>query len=180
MNCDKTIALLLELIEETIDPLFARWKAQAGWPVDGGEPDRASAAAYWQRLQGIRVIDPACGSGAFLIVALRHLRREFEAAMEAALRIGAIERRKTPSEITRQILARNLFGVDINPASVEITRLSLWLHTAEAKEPLSSLDATIRCGNSLVDKRFYNKRSLDDAEDAEQTQFERIVQGKQG
>lgn len=152
------------IIEETIDPLFARWRAESGWPEDG-EPDRAAAAAYWERLQAIKVIDPACGSGAFLIVALRHLRREFEAAMEAALRAGAIPNRLPTSALTRQLLARNLFGVDINPASVEITKLSLWLHTAEAKEPLSSLDGTIRCGNSLVDKRFYGKRRLDDAEE---------------
>ena len=63
------------------------------------------------------------------------------------------------------ILADNLFGVDINPASVEITKLSLWLHTAKANAPLSGLDATIRCGNSLVDKRFYNKRNILDAEE---------------
>ena len=156
--------VVTRIIEETIEPLFAQWKRDADWPEDG-EPDAKAAAAYWQRLQNIRVIDPACGSGAFLIVALRHLRREFEAAAEAAYRAKAIKQRPTESEITRQILAHNLFGVDINPASVEITKLSLWLHTAEAKETLASLDGTIRCGNSLVDKRFYNKRTLDDAEE---------------
>lgn len=98
-------------------------------------------------------------------MALRHLRREFIAAAETAYEHQIIDRRLAESEITRQLLARNLFGIDINPASVEITKLSLWLHTAEAKEPLSSLDATIRCGNSLVDKRFYGKRRLDDAEE---------------
>lgn len=111
------------------------------------------------------MIDPACGSGAFLIVALRHLRREFEAAAEAAYQAKAINTRPPVNDITRHILANNLFGVDINPASVEITKLSLWLHTAEAKESLASLNGTIRCGNSLVDRRFYNKRTLDDAEE---------------
>lgn len=152
------------IVEETIDPLFERWKREAGWPADG-EPDAVAVAAYWRRLQAIKVIDPACGSGAFLIVALRHLRREFMAAAEKAYDRKVIERRPVASDITRELLARNLFGVDINPASVEITKLSLWLHTAEAKEPLSSLDGTIRCGNSLVDKRFYGKRRLDDAEE---------------
>lgn len=152
------------IIEETIDPLLARWKAEAGWP-DTGAPTAEAAGAYWERLQTIKVIDPACGSGAFLIVALRHLRREFEAAAEAAYGARAIPSRVENRDITRHILARNLYGVDINPASVEITRLSLWLHTAQADEPLSSLNDTIRCGNSLVDKRFYNRRDLHDAEE---------------
>ena len=152
------------IVEETIDPLFAEWKRDAGWP-DNGEPGPDAAGAYWDRLQRIKVIDPACGSGAFLIVALRHLQREFEAAAEAAYVTGAIEQRPDSALITRQLLAKNLFGVDINSASVEITRLSLWLHTAEAKEPLSSLEHTIQCGNSLVDKRFYEKRDMLDAEE---------------
>lgn len=152
------------IVEETIDPLFERWRSEAGWPGDG-EFAADAVAAYWERLQAMKVIDPACGSGAFLIVALRHLRREFMATTERAYELRLIPHRPSESEITRQILTRNLFGVDINPASVEITKLSLWLHTAEAKEPLSTLDGTIRCGNSLVDKRFYGKRRLDDAEE---------------
>jgi type I restriction-modification system DNA methylase subunit len=152
------------IIEETIDPLFARWKAEAGWP-ETGSPSRDAAAAYWTRLQQIKVVDPACGSGAFLIVALDHLEREFGAAMRAALETGAIDRAWQEADLTEAILTRNLFGVDINPASVEITRLSLWLHTAKAARPLCALDGNIQCGNSLVDARFYNKRRLDDPEE---------------
>ena len=156
--------VVTRIIEETIDPLFVQWKADAGWPAEG-EPSVEAAGAYWERLQRIKVIDPACGSGAFLIVALRHLKREFEAAAEAAYIAKAIAQRIEAKAITRHILTHNLFGVDINPSSVEITQLSLWLHTADAKEPLSSLNETIRCGNSLVDKRFYNKRDLHDADE---------------
>lgn len=154
------------IIEEVIDPLFARWKADAGWK-EGTDPAREAAAAYWERLRRIRIIDPACGSGAFLIVALRHLEKEFAAAAEAARRSGALPAAPDAAKITEMILANNLFGVDINPASVEITKLSLWLHTAAPNKPLSGLDDTIRCGNSLVDKRFYDKRHLNDAEERE-------------
>lgn len=154
------------IIEETIDPLFARWKTEAGWPEEG-EPSGEAVLAYWDRLRRIRVIDPACGSGAFLIVALRHLEAEFAGAVEAARRAGALSTAPDGAAITRMILANNLFGVDINSASVEITKLSLWLHTAMPNEPLSSLDGTIRCGNSLVDGRFYNKRDILDAEERE-------------
>jgi len=154
------------IIEETIDPLFANWKAEAGWP-EAGDPSREAALAYWERLKQIRVIDPACGSGAFLIVALRNLEAEFAATLETARRVGAIGLDYDAAAITDMILSNNLWGVDINPASVEITQLSLWLHTALPDKPLSSLRRTIRCGNSLIDNRFYEKRRLDDAEEKE-------------
>jgi methylase of polypeptide subunit release factors len=152
------------IIEETLGPLFARWRAEAGWR-EGLEPTREAAGAYWERLRRIRIIDPACGSGAFLIVALRHLEKEFAAAVEAARATGAISSAPNSAKITEMILAENLFGIDINPSSVEITKLSLWLHTALPNQPLSGLDRTIRCGNSLVDKRFYNKRNILDADE---------------
>lgn len=156
--------VIRRIIEETIDPLFSFWKAEAGWPRVG-EPSRAAAGAYWNRLRRIRIIDPACGSGAFLILALRHLEKEFTAAVLAAHRAGAIPSAPDEAEITKMILAHNLYGIDINPSSVEITKLSLWLHTALPNKPLSGLDATIKCGNSLVDRRFYNKRNILDAEE---------------
>ena len=56
----------------------------------------------------------------------------------------------------RDILRRNLYGVDINPASVEITKLALWLHTARSDKPMSSLDDHIRDGNSLIGPEFYS------------------------
>ena len=152
------------IVEETLDPLFERWRAEAGWR-DGEEPTKEGAGAYWERLKRIKVIDPACGSGAFLIVALKHLEDEFAAAVDAARGTGAIASASTASQITRMILAENIYEVDINPASVEITRLSLWLHTAEPNQPLSGLNDTIQCGNSLVDKSFYAKRKLYDAEE---------------
>lgn len=154
------------IIEETVEPLFIRWKSEAGWP-EAGDPPKEAALAYWERLRRIKVIDPACGSGAFLIVALRHLEKEFTAALEAARRVGAIGLDYEPAAITDMILTNNLWGVDINPASVEITQLSLWLHTAQADKPLSSLRRTIQCGNSLVDSRFYEKQRLDDADERE-------------
>lgn len=152
------------IVEETIDPLLAEWRARAGWR-DDAVPDKAAAGAYWQRLRDIRVLDPACGSGAFLIVALRHLEAEFARAIVAARETGAIDQAPDAAAITGMILTDNLWGVDINPASVEITKLSLWLHTAQPRQPLSGLDRTIQCGNSLVDENFYKWRPLDDPEE---------------
>jgi Eco57I restriction-modification methylase len=154
------------IVEEVLDPLFARWREEAGWSADT-DPGAEAALAYWERLRGIKVLDPACGSGAFLIVALRHLEAEFARAVAACRETSALAQPPDADAITDMILTNNLWGVDINAASVEITKLSLWLHTAKSKRSLAALDRTIRCGNSLVDNSFYNKRRLDDPEERE-------------
>src|SRR5581483_6668930 len=61
------------------------------------------------------------------------------------------------AESNRSILLNNLFGVDLNQESVEITKLSLWLKTARSSEPLQNLDKNIKCGNSIVDDPMYAK-----------------------
>ncbi len=152
--------IVRRIIEETVGPLLARWRAESGWPEEG-EPDADAAARYWARLSAIRVVDPACGSGAFLISAYSYLLAEFRRASEARLAHRLIDTRLDDATLTRHILAHNLFGVDINPLSVEITQLSLWLHTARAREPLSRFGDTIQCGNSLVTPRLYDWRAPD-------------------
>jgi hypothetical protein len=57
--------------------------------------------------------------------------------------------------VVNDIVSHNLYGVDINPESVEIAKLALWMHTATRDKPLSSLDHNIQCGNSLVGRDFY-------------------------
>ena len=108
----------------------------------------AAWEAYGQRLRAIRVLDPACGSGAFLNEAFGYLLREGQAVNKelAELRAGQFE----VFDLDRHILQHNLYGVDLNPESVQITRLSLWLQTANPGRPLTSLDHSIRCGNSLI------------------------------
>ena len=152
------------IVEEVLDPLFATWRSDAGW-FDSEPPSAEAARAYWHRLQGVKVLDPACGSGAFLIVALRHLEMEFRRAVEGCRVARALDTYPDAAAITQAILQRNLWGVDINPASVEITKLSLWLHTAQPKQPLSGLDSTIQCGNSLADDNFYKWRRIDDPDE---------------
>ncbi|WP_178863491.1 Eco57I restriction-modification methylase domain-containing protein [Thiomicrorhabdus cannonii] len=109
---------------------------------------------YEEKVNQLQVLDPACGSGAFLIQALKRLLKEHEAIAKEKARIS-YEYRQTEvfdkGQIYRSILSNNLYGVDINPESVEITKLALWLHTVMPGQPLSSLDNNILCGNSLVD-----------------------------
>ena len=110
--------------------------------------------AYERAMNALKVLDPACGSGAFLIQALRFLLREQRAIAEERERITGAKSLFDSDAVMRSILARNLYGVDINPESVEITQLALWLHTALPGKPLSNLEHHLRCGNSLIGPEF--------------------------
>jgi type I restriction-modification system DNA methylase subunit len=105
--------------------------------------------AYRKWLLQITIVDPACGSGAFLNEALNFLIAEHQYIdeLEAILRNVPI----IFSYHSESILEHNLFGVDLNEESVEIAKLSLWLRTAEPNRKLNSLNNNIKCGNSLID-----------------------------
>ena len=93
----------------------------------------AAIDSYQAELRRVTVLDPACGSGAFLIYALDYLLRETPRAAEQRMRLsGGQTLLFDDDEATKDILSRNIYGVDINSASVELTRLALWLHTARA------------------------------------------------
>src|SRR5262245_66303467 len=103
------------------------------------------------QILGLRVLDPAMGSGAFLVAACTQLA---EAAEQALTREGTWHRSDvTPSDrvaLRREIAQRCLFGVDLNPTAVQVARLSLWLTTLAADKPLTFLDHRLVAGNSLV------------------------------
>ncbi len=116
---------------------------------------------YRFQLGQIRIVDPACGSGAFLIQALNRLVEEYRWVVAEEQRITGHAGLFDQDSIIRSILSHNIYGVDINQESVEITKLALWLHTAAPGQPLCSLDHNIRCGNSLVGPdfaAFYDQR----------------------
>lgn len=103
---------------------------------------------YRNWLLQITILDPACGSGAFLNAALQFLMAEHKLIdeMEAKVAGSAI----VFQDIENSILEHNLFGVDINEESVEIAQLALWLRTAKPHRKLNSLNENIKCGNSLI------------------------------
>jgi hypothetical protein len=105
--------------------------------------------AYREKLMSIKVLDPACGSGAFLNQAFNYLFAEGQTVNDrlAELRYGQGE----IFELDKHILSNNLYGVDLNSESVEITKLSLWIKTANKYSELTALDDNIKCGNSLID-----------------------------
>lgn len=123
------------------------------------EPQRLVEFLFWhtwrERLRQVRVVDPACGSGAFLIAAFDTLDAEYRRANE---QIQSITGNPDLFDIGREILNGNLYGVDLNPESIEITKLSLWLKTAQRGKPLESLEAHLRVGNSLIDDANFTDR----------------------
>jgi hypothetical protein len=153
------------LVEQTLGPWFTDAKTTCGYPrPEEGAPSEAAAAAYVERLQNIRIVDPACGSGAFLISAFRRLLAERIAALRDVGRArGGVPGAIDEAPLIASILRDNIYGVDINPASVEIAKLALWLHSARAAAPLSSLEHTIRVGNSLLGQDFWAGRLRTDA-----------------
>lgn len=111
---------------------------------------------YKKHLNTLTVVDPACGSGAFLIGALQRLFEERRWIHDEHFRITNQLEIFDQDVVTKEILSQNIYGVDINAESVEIARLALWLHTATPGEPLCTLDKNIVCGNSLVGEDFYH------------------------
>ncbi len=115
----------------------------------------------------LKVVDPAMGSGAFLVGAClfladayaRALRREQNSIGQSDTEIDGIEeledeQGELSDEDTRPyrrlVAERCLYGVDLNPMAVELAKVSLWLTTLAGDKPLTFLDANLRCGNSLI------------------------------
>jgi hypothetical protein len=137
-------ALVRELLDQALIPLSAHRlgcsEAEAERRLAEGE------RSAWQLARALRVLDPAVGSGAFLLGALERLTPPGSGGREGAT-------------LRRQVLRRNLFGVDRNAAAVRLTELRLWLAVVagdpserpEQVRPLPNLDCLIRQGDSLFD-----------------------------
>jgi len=94
----------------------------------------------------LKICDPACGSGHFLIAAAHRLAKRL-----ASIRSGDDE--PSPGDVThalRDVIGHCIYGVDINPMAVELCKVGLWLEALEPGKPLSFLDHRILCGNSLL------------------------------
>ena len=97
----------------------------------------------------LKIVDPACGSGAFLNQALNYLIQKHKNIDDIIAELTNTALRLFDTD--KAILENNLYGVDINEESIEIAKLSLWLRTAQKGRKLSVLSNNIKCGNSLID-----------------------------
>ena len=108
--------------------------------------------AYREWLLSLKILDPACGSGAFLNQALEFLISE-HGALDTYRKVYEGEGLGL-YDIESTILENNLYGVDINADAVEIARLSLWLRTAAKGRVLTDLSKNLVAANSLLEFPF--------------------------
>ena len=126
-------SLVQELIRSALDPVIAQRLAQ-------------NPAQPVEALLAIRVIDPACGSGHFLLAAARRLA-------EKLAQLRAPEGAVTPQayrHALREVVGRCIFGVDRNPMAIELARTALWLEGFEEGRPLGYLDHHLQVGDALL------------------------------
>lgn len=120
-------------------------------PTKKEQTQKENLEEYRNWLLNLKILDPACGSGAFLNQALDFLIHEHETLQKDLVIMGDIT---AYYEIEKSILEHNLYGVDINEDAVEIAKLSLWLRTASKGRELTKLADKILCANSLLDMPF--------------------------
>ncbi|MFZ5993346.1 MAG: Eco57I restriction-modification methylase domain-containing protein [Deinococcota bacterium] len=126
------------VVQEALAPVLEeRLKA-------AGEDLEAQVSA----LLSLRVIDPAMGSGAFLISTLEYLAQRLAELRQKA--DPQSEFARLYEEARHEVAARCIYGVDLNPMAVELAKLSLWIAAAARGRPLSFLDHHLKVGNSLV------------------------------
>lgn len=124
-------SLVQALLDTALDPVLDRTEAEADDPATA--------------LLKLSVIDPACGSGHFLLAAARRI----------ATRLARIRAEGTPSladfrHALRDVARSCIHGVDRNPMAVELTKVALWIETVDPGLPLGFFDAQIRCGDALL------------------------------
>ncbi|MDM3855181.1 MAG: N-6 DNA methylase [Aphanizomenon gracile PMC649.10] len=101
---------------------------------------------YEQALLSLKVIDPACGSGHFLLAAARRIGKEL-----AKVRTGESQPAPEPlRQAVRDVIQNCIYGVDLNPLAVDLCKVALWIEGFATGKPLNFLDHRIKCGNSLV------------------------------
>lgn len=131
------------IVKNTVEPLVERKREE--W--------LGSNRPFAEYVLSIKVLDPAMGSGHFLVEATDQLARWLVQAWATA-RPEDVESKEVAEQdihwARREVVRNCIYGVDLNPMAVELAKLSLWLKTVASNKPLSFLDHHLRCGNSLI------------------------------
>lgn len=155
------------IVETTIGNWLEDKKAELGyyelpeikefWTTKGLSVNAKKHLEFWKKyrdaVKNMKIIDPACGSGAFLIETFDYLMKISEYIKEQIASFNISGSYSLTEDITKSILLNNIYGVDLSAESVEITKLALWLKTADPSRPLENLDENIKHGNSVVDDK---------------------------
>lgn len=127
-------SLITSLLDSALDPVLNE------------AASKATVAEAEAAILKLKICDPACGSGHFLVAAAHRIAKRL-----AAVRTGDEEPSpQARRHALREIVGRCIYGVDINLMAVELCKVSLWMEAIEPGKPLSFLDAHIQCGNSLL------------------------------
>lgn len=140
---------LLELTEKDFEISYASKKSDKRIYSENLKKHIDFWTKYREAVKNIKIVDPACGSGAFLITTFEYLLNYNNYLDDKIFDLTGVK--DLFSDTTKEILQNNIFGVDLNKESVEITKLSLWLKTADGNKTLATLEDNIKCGNSLID-----------------------------
>ena len=124
-------SLVQLLLKEALDPVIDRKVAE--------NPSNPEA------LLTLKVIDPACGSGHFILAAARKIARRL-----ADLRHGGSPTTGQYRHALREVARHCIHGVDRNPMAVELCKVAIWIETVEPGKPLTFMDQRIQCGDSLI------------------------------
>ena len=108
----------------------------------------------------LKILDPATGSGHFLVGVVDYLAEELITHPDAPHITETTDAETELAYWRRRVVESCVYGVDLNPMAVELAKLSLWLHTVAKGQPLSFLDHHIRCGNSLIGAKIENLPNL--------------------
>ena len=152
------------IVKNTIGPMIDPMMEEAIWSEDLRKD-------LLKKLLSLKVLDPAMGSGHFLVEATDYIAREIIHAKEIARHEELESEDIAENDIhwaRREVVRNCIYGVDLNPMAVELAKLSLWLTTVASNKPLSFLDHHLRCGNSLIGAELEKLATLPGGE-AEQT-----------
>lgn len=147
------------IVKNTLAPLINPLLEEAMWSIESRE-------ALLKKLLSIKVLDPAMGSGHFLVEATDYIAREIIHAQEVARPEDLEVEEVAENDIhwaRREVVRNCIYGVDLNPMAVELAKLSLWLNTVASNKPLSFLDHHLRCGNSLIGAKLESLMALPDS-----------------
>ena len=142
------------IVENTLEPLVDDIREDlAGFVSYEDDAKSGFAEEFADRIFELKILDPAMGSGHFLTNTIDYLAREIIDAQERQAEQQGVETVGQGQDINwarRQVAQHCIYGVDLNPLAVELAKVSLWLRTLAAEQPLAFLDHHLKTGNSLV------------------------------
>jgi hypothetical protein len=153
------------IVANTLGPLVEQIRAQttpspSPSSSSSSSSSRSSSDPFIEGILALNILDPAMGSGHFLVEATHYLARALATnehtpspSSSSSSSLASSSSSSSSSDLLywkRRVVEACIYGVDKNPMAVELAKLSLWLKTAVADKPLSFLDHHLQCGDSLV------------------------------